>query len=53
VLARSGDTLRRMARVPTRDGARTGLCVSSHNGLSVAVPARGGEPVEIRVFETQ
>jgi DNA-binding beta-propeller fold protein YncE len=51
VLARDGDRLRRLAHVPTRDGARTGLWVPSQDRLYVATPARGGEPAEIRVFE--
>lgn len=53
VLIADGDRLRRLARVPTRDGARTGLWVPSQNRLYVAVPARGGAPAEIRVFEAQ
>lgn len=51
VFARVGDGLRRLARVPTRDGARTGLWVASERRLYVAAPARGGQPAAIYVFE--
>jgi len=50
---RNGDTLRRLAQVATRDGARTGLWVADQNRLYVAVPARRGQPAEVRVFEPQ
>ena len=53
VVQRDGDTLRRIAQVPTRDGARTGLWVADQSRLYVAVPARRGQPAEIRVFEAQ
>jgi MFS family permease len=51
VLSRDGDRLRRLARIETRDGARTGLWVPSQGRLYVAVPARGGAPAEVRAFE--
>jgi ABC-type nitrate/sulfonate/bicarbonate transport system substrate-binding protein len=51
VLARDGDTTRRDLRVPTRDGARTGLWVPSLRRLFVAAPARGRAGAELRVFE--
>ena len=50
VLIRDGDRLRREARIPTRGGARTGLWVPSQRRLYVAVPARGREPAEVRIF---
>ncbi|MCA1562688.1 MAG: hypothetical protein LC804_21290 [Acidobacteria bacterium] len=53
VFARDNDVLRRLAQVPTRDGARTGLWVPSQHRLYVAVPSRGGGPAEIRIFEAQ
>jgi hypothetical protein len=53
VFVRDGNELRRAARVPTRDGARTGLWVGSQSRLYVAVPARGGKPAEVRVFLAQ
>jgi hypothetical protein len=40
-----------LARVTTRPGARTGLWEPAQNRLFVAVPARGGAPAEIRIFE--
>jgi hypothetical protein len=51
VIQRDGDTLQRIDRVTTRDGARTGLWVPSESRLYLAVPARGGQPAEIRVFD--
>jgi hypothetical protein len=53
VLVRDADVLRRAARIPTRAGARTGLWVGSQSRLYVAVPARAGNPAEIRIFEAQ
>ena len=50
VIARDGDVLHRVSRVATRSGARTGLWVAALSRLFVAVPARGGEGAEIRVF---
>jgi len=49
---REGDSLRRIARVPTRDGARTGTWVADQGRLYLAVPARRGQAAEIRVFAT-
>ena len=51
VLTRDEDRLQRVERIATRGGARTGLWVGDQNRLYVAVPARGGQPAEIRVFE--
>jgi len=45
-----GDAMRRTARVPTRDGARTGMWVAAQSRLYVAAPARRGQPAEIRAF---
>jgi DNA-binding beta-propeller fold protein YncE len=53
VFVRQADMLRRAARIPTREGARTGLWVGSQSRLYVAVPARAGKPAEIRVFLAQ
>jgi len=53
IVERNGDTLRRVAQVATRDGARTGLWVADQNRLYVAAPARGTQPAEVRVFEPQ
>ena len=51
VLDRKGDEMLRLARVPTRAGARTGLFVATARRLYVAVPARDGQPAEIRVMQ--
>jgi hypothetical protein len=51
VIQRDGDTMQRIDRVATRYGARTGLWVPSESRLYLAVPARGGQPAEIRVFD--
>jgi DNA-binding beta-propeller fold protein YncE len=53
VLGRDGDRLQRIGRVGTRAGARTGLWVASQSRLYVAVPERGGESAEVRVFEAE
>ena len=53
VVQRDGDNLRRIARVPTRDGARTGTWDAQGGRLFVAVPARRGQVAEIRVFTAQ
>jgi len=50
VLQREGDAIQRVTRTATRAGARTGLWVPSLNHLYVAVPARGAERAEVRVF---
>jgi DNA-binding beta-propeller fold protein YncE len=51
VVARDGDRLERIGRTSTRGGARTGLWVSSQSRLYVAVPVRGSESAEVRVFD--
>lgn len=53
VVERQGDDLRRSSRVATRAGARTGLWVASLNRLYVAVPARGRDGAEVRVFQAK
>lgn len=53
IFAREHDSLRSIARVTTRSGARTGLWVPSLRRLFVAAPARGGQPAEVRVFDAQ
>jgi hypothetical protein len=52
IVQREGDSLRRLARVPTRAGARTATWVADEGHLYLAVPARRGQPAEIRVFAT-
>lgn len=50
VFARQGAGYDRLARVPTRGGARTGLFSPELDRLFVAAPARGKEPAAILVF---
>jgi DNA-binding beta-propeller fold protein YncE len=47
------DRYRVTARVPTAAGARTGLFVPEWHQLFVAVPHRGSQGAEVRVFDTQ
>jgi DNA-binding beta-propeller fold protein YncE len=49
----AGDAFKRAARIATASGARTGLFVPEQNRLYVAVPHRGTQLAEIRVFETR
>lgn len=44
-------TMRRVASVPTAPGARTALFVPALARLYVAVPHRGTQPAELRVYE--
>jgi DNA-binding beta-propeller fold protein YncE len=53
VLDASGATPLRMARVATAPGARTGLYVAEARRLFVAVPHRGSQRAEVRVFEAR
>jgi DNA-binding beta-propeller fold protein YncE len=43
----------RMAHLPTAPGARTSLFVAAQNRLYLAVPHRGNQKAEIRVFEAR
>jgi len=47
----AGDVFKRTARIATASGARTGLFVPEQNRLYVAVPHRGAQRAEIRVYE--
>lgn len=47
------DTLKALARVPTAAGARTSLFVPDHSRLYLAVPHRGAQRAEIRVYEVR
>ena len=49
----AGDAFKRAARIATATGARTGLFVPQQNRLYVAVPHRGTQFAEIRVYETR
>jgi hypothetical protein len=42
----------RVAHVATAAGARASLFVPDQNRLYVAVPHRGGQKTEIRIYET-
>jgi YVTN family beta-propeller protein len=46
----AGDTLKRVGRVPTSEGARTGLFMSDLDRLVVAARAHGKEPATLWVF---
>jgi hypothetical protein len=50
VVQREGDMLHRVARVATRNGARTGTWVAEQSRLYLAVPSRRGQSAEVRVF---
>src|SRR6185369_5000492 len=43
----------RLARIATAPGARTGLFVPADGRLYLAVPHRGAQRAEIRVFQTE
>jgi DNA-binding beta-propeller fold protein YncE len=49
----SAEGFKRSARVPTSSGARTGLYVPEQSRLYVAIPHRGNQRAEIRVYEAQ
>ena len=48
-----GNTFSRTARVPTAAGARTSLFVAEQGRLYLAVPHRGSQNAEIRVYEAR
>jgi DNA-binding beta-propeller fold protein YncE len=43
----------RLAHIATAAGARTSLFVPEHNRLYLAVPHRGGQKAEIRIYESR
>jgi DNA-binding beta-propeller fold protein YncE len=47
------DRFSRLAHVATATGARTSLFVSEHNRLYLAVPHRGAQKAEIRIYEAR
>jgi YVTN family beta-propeller protein len=47
------DHYKLITRIPTAAGARTGLWVQELNRLYVAIPRRGAQQAEIRVYELQ
>ncbi len=50
VVSLADATPRRLARITTADGARTSLFVPQEDRLYLAVPHRGPQPAEIRVY---
>lgn len=50
---RTADTYQVRERIPTRIGARTGFFSKDLSQFYLAVPQRGKEPAELRVFRTQ
>lgn len=46
-----GDRYERVAQIPTRAGARTGLWVPESNQLYVALPRAGAQAAEIRLYQ--
>jgi hypothetical protein len=54
VIATSGvDFFRLLERISTRTGARTAFFAQELNAFYLAVPQRGNETAEVRVFQTQ
>jgi len=51
ITQRDADTYERKEKVPTRSGARTGFFSPSLNQFYLAVPQRGNQPAELRVFD--
>jgi len=51
--AKRAPTLTRLARVGTAPGARTSLFAAQHGRLYLAVPHRGNQNAQIRVYEAQ
>ena len=47
------DRLTRVAHMPTAAGARTSLFVPQQNRLYLAVPHRGGQKAEVRIYESR
>ncbi len=50
---RDADHYKRIAKIPTASGARTSLFVPDLNRLYLAVPRRGSQGAELRVYEVQ
>jgi hypothetical protein len=50
---RSADTYQLRERIPTRAGARTAFFSKDLNEFYLAVPQRGNQSAELRVFQTQ
>jgi len=52
VVQRDANAVTRIAHLPTASGTRTGLFVAEQHRLYVAVPHRGAQRAELRVYET-
>ena len=50
---KSADTYVELEKIPTARGARTSLFIPEPSVLCVAVPRRGDQPAEIRVFKVE
>lgn len=50
---RGADSYQLCERIPTRAGARTAFFSKDLNQFYLAVPQRGNQPAELRVFQTQ
>ena len=53
VFQQQGDTMARVAHMATASGARTSLFVPQQNRLYLAVPHRGVQKAEIRIYEVR
>ena len=51
--SQDGNRFARVARIATAAGARTSLFVSDQNRLYLAVPHRGGQKAEIRIYDAR
>jgi DNA-binding beta-propeller fold protein YncE len=49
----AGDVFRRTDRIATASGARTGMFVPEQSRLYLAVPHRGAQRAEVRVYQSQ
>jgi hypothetical protein len=50
---RSADSYRLRQKIPTRAGARTAFFSKDLGGFYLAVPQRGNQSAELRVFKTE
>src|SRR5262249_14851439 len=50
---RDADHYQQLTQIPTAPGARTGLFVPELNRLYLAVPHRGGQEAEVRIYEVK
>jgi hypothetical protein len=50
---RGADSYHVQERIPTRPGARTSFFSQDRNEFYLAVPQRGNQQAELRIFQTQ